>query len=286
MSVGYLFAILTGFLFGLQGTYGKSVSGAFPATLLAWANFTFAIPFILLLLLFSPFPTVDWFNFGWATLTSFVVNIVAWILFFRALSLSPLYLTMPFTALTPLFTIPVAFVLLHEAPGMKGAVGIALIIAGAYGIHARGKSIWQPFLNLYREKGTRYMLIVALIWSVSATVEKVAVRNSSPQFYALVIHLLLAGAYFPYVFRKQRQYFARMARYGYRLAILGAITGIMAICQFSALKYLDVSYVIAFKRAGVIVSVLLGYLIFKEKGIVRNLLATLMIVLGAILLMW
>ncbi len=286
MTIGYLFAIFTGVLFGLQGTYGKSVSNAFPATLLAWANFTFALPFILLLLMLSGFPAIDWVNFVWATGTSFIINIFAWIVFFRALSLSPLYLTMPFTALTPLFTIPIAFLLLHELPGIKGGMGIVLIIAGVYGLHARGKSIWLPFLNLYREKGSRYMAFVALIWSVSATVEKVAVRSSSPQFYALIIHVLLAGAYLPYILIKQRHFFARMPRYGYRLAILGAITGIMAICQFRALTYLDVSYVIAFKRAGVIVSVILGYLIFKEKGIFRNLLATLLIVLGAILIIW
>jgi len=54
---------------------------------------------------------------------------------------------------------------------------------------------------------------------------------------------------------------------------------------FYALLHLFVSYVIAFKRAGVLVSVLLGYLLFREKGVIRHLLFSLLMILGAYLIM-
>lgn len=286
MTTGYLLAVLTGVLFGVQGAYGKAISKYFDAPFLAWANFAFTVPFVLFLLFLSPIPEVDWVSFVWSTMISFMVNLIAWILFFRALSLSPLYLTMPFTALTPLFTIPIAFFLLGELPDFRGVIGILLIIAGVYSIQAERESLIAPFLNLFKEKGTRLMLIVAVIWSLSATVEKVAVQSSSPQFYAVTIHLLLAVAYFPYVYRKHPGKMKQMTDKLLWLIMLGAISGTLAICQFTALKYLDVSYVIAFKRAGVMLSVFLGFVFFGEKRILLHLLATGLIISGALMIMF
>jgi drug/metabolite transporter (DMT)-like permease len=116
MTTGYLLAILTGLFFGLQGTYGKSLGKQFSPAILTWATFAFAVPFLLLLLVYRGIPHIDWPDFLWSAIVSFLVNVVAWNLFFRALSLSPLFLTMPFTSLTPLFLVPVAFFILGELP--------------------------------------------------------------------------------------------------------------------------------------------------------------------------
>jgi drug/metabolite transporter (DMT)-like permease len=282
MTTGYLLAILTGLFFGLQGTYGKVLGKRFSPAMLTWATFAFAAPFIFLLLVYRGLPHIVWADFLWSTTVSFVVNVVAWNLFFRALSLSPLYLTMPFTALTPLFVVPVAFVILGELPGVNGLIGIILIITGAYGLHFKSGDLLKPFKSLFREKGTRYMLIVAIIWTISATVEKVAILSSSPEFYGLAIHLLLAAAYSPYVYKKGNLEDVRT--HAPKLAVLGLISTAVVICQFTALKYLYVSYVIAFKRAGVIVSVLLGYILFGEERIVKNLSFTVLMIIGAALL--
>jgi drug/metabolite transporter (DMT)-like permease len=282
MTTGYLLAIFTGIFFGLQGTYGKFMGKQFSPAILTWATFALAVPFIALLLVSRGIPHIDWPNFLWSTTVSFLVNVVAWNLFFRALSLSPLFLTMPFTSLTPLFIVPVAFVILGELPGLQGFTGIILIIAGAYGLHFESGHLLRPFLSLFQEKGTRYMLIVAIIWSLSATVEKVAISSSSPEFYGLAIHLFLAAAYSPYVYKSGDLRNVRI--HMPKLLVLGLISTAVVICQFTALKYLYVSYVIALKRAGVIVSVLLGYILFGETRIAKHLTFTVLMIIGAALL--
>lgn len=282
MTTGYLLAIFTGLLFGLQGTYGKCMGKQFSPAMLTWATFAFAVPFIALLLVYRGIPHIDWPDFLWSTTVSFLVNVVAWNLFFRALSLSPLFLTMPFTSLTPLFIVPVAFVILGELPGLQALTGIILIIAGAYGLHFESGHLLRPFLSLFQEKGTRYMLIVAIIWALSATVEKVAISSSSPEFYGLAIHLCLAAAYSPYVYQSGELRDVRI--HMPRLLVLGLISTAVVICQFTALKYLYVSYVIALKRAGVIVSVLLGYILFGETRIAKHLTFTVLMIIGAALL--
>lgn len=286
MALGYLFAILTGVFYGLQGTYSKLLAGRYPAPVLTWAIFSFSTPIIGVFVVYLGIPPVNWVPFLWATLTSFLVNVVAWNLFFRALSVSSLAHTMPFTAFTPLFLIPVAFVLLGELPDFRGVVGIVLIIAGAYGLFLRSQNLLAPFKEMFRDKGTRYMLIVAFIWAFSATVEKVAVMNSSPEFYGLVITSLLGMAYFPYVWKAHPDYLKSLAGHALHFSVLGLISGLMVIFQFTALKFILVSYVIAFKRAGVIISVYLGYVFFGEKGIVKNLLFTALMIVGVMFILF
>ncbi|RMG66198.1 MAG: EamA family transporter, partial [Calditrichaeota bacterium] len=175
MSTAYWLAILTGLSYGAQGAYSKALAGRFPSQVLAWATFFFAIPLLAAYLLWRGLPPVRWDSFLPSTITSGAINLVAWNLFFKALEAAPIYLTLPFTAFTPLFMIPIAWFLLGELPGWLGALGIVLIISGAYGLHADSASLLQPFRHLFRNRGSRLMLAVALLWSVTATVEKVAV---------------------------------------------------------------------------------------------------------------
>lgn len=282
---GYLLAILTCVFFGLQGTYGKILTRRFPSAILTWAIFTFSLPFVLLLLILDGIPPINLFSFVWATLVSFLINVFAFNLFFKSLSLSSLSLTMPFTAFTPLFLIPIAFVILGELPDLKGNLGIILIIMGAYGLHSGGGDLLMPFRNFFTNKGTRYMLIVAVLWSISGTVEKVAVLNSSPEFYAVVINFCLSAAYLPYILLYHRRAAASVPNHLGRLALLGLISGLMIIFQYTAYEYLYASYVIAFKRAGVIVSVLLGYLLFREAHIFKNIIFTALMAAGVGLIM-
>ncbi|NOX37490.1 MAG: DMT family transporter [Calditrichaeota bacterium] len=285
MTIGYLLAVLTGICFGIQGVYAKWISRDIPAIFLAWITFAFTVPFLGILVISSGIPEIQWQPFLLATLTSFCVNVIAWYLFFRALQLSPIYLTMPFTALTPLFLIPVSFLLLGEFPNVQGGLGVGCIILGAYGLHLRSGDLVEPIRALFREKGTRLMMIVALIWSISATVEKVAVLNSSPVFYGLVIHLLLAVAYLPLIVWRHGERLRALQRDWKKFSGMGLISAAVVVFQFTALQYLLVSYVIAFKRAGILISVLLGYVVFREAGVLRNLVFSALMVAGATLIM-
>ncbi|MFZ0390358.1 MAG: DMT family transporter [Calditrichia bacterium] len=281
---GYLLAILTGLFYGLHGTYSKKMTQNLPVLLVTWANFTFILPFLLLALIWVGIPPVNWQDFIWAVSLSFLINVAAWYLFFSALQAGTLSRTMPFTAFTPLFLIPVAFIALGELPDIFGIAGILLIITGGYGIHLDSRGFLSPIKSMAFNKGTRSMVLVALLWSISATAEKVAVLSSSQYFYAIVINLLLALAYTPLILRKKNYNFLYFKKNILQLWLMSLLFGLLLLFQYTALKYLLVSYVIAFKRAGIIVSLLLGALLFKEKNLKRNLLFTLLILSGVLLI--
>jgi uncharacterized membrane protein len=60
------------------------------------------------------------------------LEIAAIILYVKAIKLSPLSLTIPFLAVSPVFIILIAFILLGEFPDRSGLLGILLIVIGAY----------------------------------------------------------------------------------------------------------------------------------------------------------
>jgi uncharacterized membrane protein len=284
MLTGYFYAVLTGLFFGLQGSYSKALTKKIPPLLLTWGMFAFTVPYLFVLLVVEGVPAVDWRDFLWATSVSALGNLLAWYLFFRAIKESALAHTMPFTAFTPVFLIPVAYVLFGEMPDRSGVVGIGLIVAGAYGIHLRSNRLLEPFRMLYENRGTRFMLMTALIWSVTATVDKAAVLASSQAFYGFSLHLILAILYMLYLIR-HREMNVKLVRENLGgLLLLGLITGLLTIFQFTALKHMFVSYVIAFKRSGVLVSVVFGALLFGEKGLRKNLFCTALMVIGMFLL--
>ncbi len=285
MTTGYFLAILTGIFYGLQGVVGKWVVRDSPPVASAWAVTTFTVPFLSALLIFQGMPPVHPRPFWIATLTSYAVNLLAWTLFFKALQQSSIALTMPYTALTPLFIIPVSYVLLGEIPSTPGMWGILCIILGAYGLQIPPGQWYQPLRGLFRDKGTQLMILVAILWSVSATVEKVAVMSSSPLFYGVVINSLLGITYTGYLLLRHPHLFKGNVSTWFRFSLLGLVSASMVVVQFYALTYLFVSYVIAFKRAGVLVSVLFGYLLFGEKGIVRHLIFSTLMIGGAYLIM-
>jgi drug/metabolite transporter (DMT)-like permease len=251
----------------------------------AWANFTFALPLLLVFLIIQGIPVIDWWNFSWATILSFSINFFAWYLFFKSFHRTPLSQTMPFTAFTPLFLIPVAYLLIGELPNIQGVLGILLIFAGGFIIHLQSYDIIGLFKNLKHATGTWLMLIVAFLWSITASAEKVAILSSSQAFFGTVITLLLSLSYLPLVLRNYSRNYQLLQKFWLQLLLLGLIFGLMIIFQFTALKYLLVSYVISFKRAGIIFSVIAGILIYKERNASKNLIATFIMILGVYLIM-
>ncbi len=283
---GYFFAILTGLFFGLQGAIGKSLTGKISPLVVTWGSFTFSFPCLFVYLLFEGFPHIVWPDFLLGTLISFAINSFAWYLFFKALEMSTLSYTMPFIAFTPVFLIPVAFFWLHEIPDFRGLTGVILIFAGGYGIHLEGKNIIAPLKNIFRSRGTRTMLLVAFLWSISATAEKVAVVSSSQALYGSVITFLLGILYYPIVFYGKNRRQTAVRNHLFPLMLIGLVGGLTLLFQFTALKSMLVSYVIGFKRAGVIVSVLLGIILFNEKDAFRKIISTLIMITGLFLILW
>ena len=159
-------------------------SGAF---VVAWVRWAFAAPFLLLILPFIDIPELD--NTFWlVTIVAIPLEIAAIILYTQAIKVSPLSLTIPFLALTPVFLIVTSFLFLGEFPDSSGLAGIMLIAFGAYmlNLKSRREGLLAPFKAIAREPGSLMMIGVALIYSITANLGKIALLHSSPLFFALL----------------------------------------------------------------------------------------------------
>jgi len=117
------------------------------------------------------------------------LEIAASWLYMRAIRQAPLSQTQPYLAFTPVITIITGYVLLGEEVTARGGFGIALIAAGAYLLNIRQLRnqsrypLLQPFRAMLVNPGPRWMLLVALIYSLTSVMGKGAMQYVPPEFF-------------------------------------------------------------------------------------------------------
>ncbi|GEM_PF-865720 len=283
-------SILTGTFFGIQSILLKILSKYFEQTTILKYLFLIAGIFLLPFSLQASLP-VNTKAFLFAFGISLVLNIFAYSLLLTAVAKYPISIVMPFVGLTPLFLTLTSYLILGETITRIKFIGILLIVLGAFVLQLPARPKGEKSLRrllISGEKGIGYMILVAFIWSITASVEKIAVKSSSPEFYGAAIHLSLGIVFLFIGITKQNQIKQQVdsaARKAFKikwiLILLGVVSAALALCQLTAIKIAFVTYVITFKRAGVLISTLYGFFFLKEKNYFKALSGTILILLGS-----
>ena len=250
---------------------------------IVWVRAGYALPFLSITLFFIPVPRLD--QTFWTTVAAMVpLEITATVLYVKAIRRSPLSLSVPFLALTPVFIIFIAFLLIGERPSPMGAAGITIIAAGAYmlNVNSSKDGLAGPLRAILKEPGSVMMIAVALIYSVTSTLGKVAVQHSSPLFFSFFYPFILTVVLTAFMAGKGtlKTVFSRPTVF----LPIGLFTALMISTHYMAISLTNVSYMIAVKRMSVIFSVIYGKLLFKEADIKERLLGSSMMVTGAALI--
>ncbi|MBD3348582.1 MAG: EamA family transporter [Candidatus Eisenbacteria bacterium] len=277
-------AIVTALGFAATNSYAKTLSRSAHIFTVTWAMMLFSLPWALLMLGLRGMPAIE-DGFYLAALGSVTLNMVAVTLQVKALSISPLSVTVPFLSLTPLFMLLTSVIVLGETPDTKGLLGIILIVIGGYTIHLekmRGGFL-APLKAIGSEKGSVMMLLVAFLWSWTAAFDKVAVLRSSPAFYTAFFSVAFGVLYLPVLVVGLRKK-SLPGPIVPRLFLLGAFSAAMILSQMSAIELTVASYVIAIKRAGAVVAVLLGYLFHRERHLAPRIAGAVLMTLGVVLI--
>lgn len=276
-----MFALITAFSLSTADALSKRAMIKSDEYVIAWVREGYALPFIAIALFFIPTPVLDK-TFWVSVLILLPLEITALILYVKAIKLSPLSLTIPFMALSPVFITVIAFFLLGERPDKSGIIGIFLITIGAYLLNAKASSIGLlgPIKAIAKERGSVLMIIVAIIYSITSTIGKIAVQHSSPIFFGFFYPLLLTIALSMVVGIKGtlHQVVSRPVTF----LTIGLFTAIMILSHFMAISMADVAYVISVKRTSLVFSVIYGMIVFKERDIVERLLGSLFMLAGVV----
>jgi len=248
----------------------------------------FTFPALLLAPLWWMYPLPAISPALWKTLGALLpLEILAMWLYMLAIRDSPLALTLPYLAFTPVFTVPIGYWLLGETISAHGAAGIGLVVAGTYllNLDQRGSRGWlSPFRAMIRDRGAVLMLLVALIYALTSVLGKAALAFLSPWQFAPLFYVLL-GASLALLYGIPQP--ARL-RVLWRRPGAHFLTGIlfvaMVITHFLALERVETAYMIAVKRTSILFGIVFGAAWFDEGNTLRHLLAAGLMVAGVALL--
>lgn len=255
------------------------------ALLVSLIRWGYSLPFLFLFFLFIKVPALDR-TFWLAVIVLVPLEITAVILYMRGIQISPLSLSVPFFALTPVFMIGVAYLILGEIPDRSGAAGILLVALGAYitNIDSLRKGWAGPLRAITRERGVMLIILVAVIYSVTGVLGKVAVLHSSPEFFGVFYIPLLTLVLFPVSAAREGRGVLRIFNNFPRFLLLGFFSALMVITHFLAVRLVDVASMISVKRLSLVFSVILGRVFFHEEYFTQRLVGSLIMLLGVVLI--
>jgi drug/metabolite transporter (DMT)-like permease len=287
LSPWILLSLLSAFALATSDAFTKRALKTGNEYLVAWFRLLFSLPLLLFFLIMSPRPNLD-SEFFKAFIIALPLEILSVILYIKALRLSPLSLTLPFLSLTPVFVIVVSYAILGEKVSLQGMSGIFFLAAGSYvlHIHELNKGILDPISAILKEKGSVLMIFVALIYSITSSLGKMAIQHSSPLFFGATYVIFLTLFFTPVALWKGRhdiRDFVKDKLYS-GLALPGIFYAIMVASHMLAINLTNVAYMISVKRTSVIIGVLYGYFLFREKHIKERLAGAIIMFIGFVMI--
>lgn len=277
-----IYAVLNPFLDASRNVFSKKASLNVDSLVVSWVNnfipllFCLPIPFFIDLKFNQQFII--------AIIISGTINTAAAILYHRAISKGDISEVVPLLSFTPLFLLIMSPLIIGEFVTWKGIVGIILIVIGSYliNVNLKKEGIYYPLKSLLKNKGTRYMLIVAVILSVSANFDKKGIESSSVLQYLLFINIYITIGTTIFAITKRRLSIKSLWKERKNLFFVGVITSMAYFVHMTAISMTLVAYVIALKRTAGMISVVFGFFFLNEQNIRERLLGSTIMFIGVL----
>lgn len=261
-----------------------TMSGVHPL----WVNFVSF--FLLSVVCIVPAFSVDWPSFSpmfWAIcavaglLSAFGNGFLV-----RALQLGDLSVLGPINAYKSVVSMIVGIFVLREIPGVWGIAGIAMIIFGSYFVldTMDERFSWKVFLR----KEIQFRLWAMILTAVEAIFIKQIIVMSNVTVSFIVwswFGALFSVLILPVFGVKPMTQLRRSNNHSLWIFLALALT--IGITQFTTnfvFNRMNVSYALALFQLSSIVTILLGWRIFKEKHIGKKLVGGVIMIVGAVVI--
>lgn len=277
--------LLSAFSLASADTLTKAALADYAARELAFVRLTLAGLLTSPLLLSQPLPHLPLAFWLWVG-AIVPLEILAMLLYIRAIRDYRLADTLPYLAFTPVFVTLTGYLLLGERVSLEGLCGILLVVAGAWLLNHRQASLWawrswlRPLQHIFEQRGSLTMLGVALFYSLTAVGGKGALRYMPPEQFGPFYFLLVGLALIPLLGLASPSALRRIWRRPLPVLGTGGLMGLMLVTHFIALQQVEVAYMIAVKRTSLLFGILYGALVFRESGLGGHLLGGLVMLCG------
>ena len=228
------------------------------------------------------------------------LEVMAMTLYMKALKVSEMSLSIPMLAFSPSFIVITGWLILGETVNLRGLAGIMTTVFGAYVLHMRATGtkggLLAPFKSLATNKGARYMVMVAILYSMTSCLGKRAIQLSSPVFFA-PFYFSLLGITFPFFYL----IYSKETAMGYvkgivhakiipkdvlfALVATGVLQAVMIYSHMIAISLANVAYMITVKRTSLLFNIVFGAVFLGERPIAPRLLGGGLMLFGVFLVM-
>jgi drug/metabolite transporter (DMT)-like permease len=280
-------ALLTAITVACRDVYVRYISSNTPPFHIMALELFWAIPLLAIALFFVEVPDIDQI-FWWNFIISLPINGIAYYLYILAITgPTPISLSLPMLAFTPLFMVFSGNLILNEEISAHGGIGISLIVLGSYVLNIKHikKGYLHPFTSLLSNSGSRYMLIVAFTFSIAAVIGKKAMLHSSALFFSFSFFLVFNLLALTIILLTKRcclkDLFNNNLKKG---AILGGLLSIHVSMHGLAISIATSAYMVAIKRTSIIFALIMGGWIFKEENLTSRAAGAVLMLIGAVYL--
>jgi drug/metabolite transporter (DMT)-like permease len=244
-----------------------------------------SLPIFLWLL--PPLPLEFWTTMLLCTILTVSGNL----LIIHAVKRSDLSVLGPINAYKSIVSLVPGIIFLNEMPAPAGLAGIALIVAGSYFLFDKGPDDSRAggLGRMLRDRGVQFRFAALVISALEAVVMKRAMLVSNgPATFAFwcafgfllsLATLLIIGPGGAAV-HQCAEMKARPSAY----LFLIITTGLMQGSTVAIFEGLQVGYALALFQLSTLVSVLLGWRVFREKHFVKRMSGSVVMALGAALI--
>lgn len=278
-------ALLSAFSLASADACSKNFLASYSAREMVLVRFAYSALLLTPLLYCNPLPAVPLVFWGWIAL-ALPLEILAMLLYMQAIRDSPLSLTLPYLAFTPVFTTLAGYLLLDEQISAQGFIGILLVVTGAYLLNLeiigayRWRSVLEPFRAILSDRGARQMLAVAIIYGLTSVIGKIELQWVPPRSFAALYFTLLGLLSLMLFSLTDRRTLHVLGRKPAIHLLIGGLFTAMIVTHFLALEQVETAYMISVKRTSILFGVLYGALLFGEKNLLRRLTAGALMVIG------
>jgi drug/metabolite transporter (DMT)-like permease len=234
--------------------------------------------------------TVDMPAFAAALLVGGSINALAFWCCGRAIALEDLSLVLPLINLSPLALLLAGWWVLGERPGPLAVLGVAMLVLGALLLNqpsGRAAVGAWGLDRLWASPGCRAMLLVALLWGIGASIDKLGVHAGGSLAWQLALQWSIGSSLLGLSMLERHRPgrsepgAARAVGLVPALVLSALALAAGAVLQMEAIRQTAVVHVIAIKRLSTLLGSGAGVLALGETDALRRLLAAGLMLLGA-----
>jgi len=285
----YLLALLCAISLASADVATKHWLRNYSASELVLVRFSLSGLLLSPLLLAQPFPELPWEFWSWIALL-LPLEVIALLLYMQAIRDYPLWLTLPYLAFTPVLVTFTGWLLLGEQVSMLGFGGIFLVFTGTWVLNIEGDNpgdrhpLLAPFAAIIRNRGSKLMLLVASIYSITSVGGKAAMQYMPADLFGPFYFALLGAVTLILFLVHKPETIAALYRRPSHNIMVALFMAVMVITHFLALQQVEAAYMIAVKRSSMLFGIVFGAFLFRERRIGTHMAGGGLMVAGVILI--